>query len=145
MNNEKYINRTISVLYRYGQRYFTQMLKERQIPMEVGQLPFMMQVYRHPGISQDGISANAVMDKGTTAKCIKQLEISGLVVREMDEGDKRVNHVYPTEKALAIKGEVLKVIDELHAVLYKGFEPEEIGMANDFLERMKGNISDWLA
>jgi hypothetical protein len=59
--------------FRYGQRYFTQMLKERQIPMEVGQLPFMMQVYRHPGISQDGISANAVMDKGTTAKCIKQL------------------------------------------------------------------------
>lgn len=145
MNREKYLNRTISILYRYGQRFFAQMLKERQIPMEVGQLPFMMQVYRHPGISQDGISANAVMDKGTTAKNIKQLELAGLVVREIDEVDKRVNHIYPTEKALAIKGEVMAVIEALHAVLYKGFEPEEIAVANNLLERMKKNISDGLS
>ena len=45
-------NRFISMIYRYGQRIFARMLRQRQLPVEAGQLPFLFQVYRHPGITQ---------------------------------------------------------------------------------------------
>lgn len=142
--HDKWINRTISVLYRSGQRFFSQRLRELELPLEVGQLPFIMQVYRHPGITQDGIAMNAVMDKGTTARSIKQLEESGLIVREVDEKDRRVNHIYPTEKAYDIKKQVLDIIKDLHDVLYQGFSQDEIRYAISLLSRMKGNMAEYL-
>lgn len=141
---EQYINRTFSVLYRYGQRFFIQKLKEHKMPFEVGQFPFLMQVYRHPGITQEGISANAVMDKGTTARSIKQLEELGLVRREIDASDRRIHHIYPTPEAMAIKEQVIGVINDLHEILYKGFSKEEIDLVTSMTERMKANIADYL-
>lgn len=142
--SKQFVNRTISVLYRYGQRYFNQRLKSLSLPLEVGQLPFIMQVYRNPGITQDGISANAVMDKGTTAKAVKQLEKSGLILRETDPNDRRMNHIYPTQKALDIQEQILMIITELHEILYKGLSESEITIAISLLSKMKSNISEYL-
>lgn len=141
---EQFINRTISILYRHGQRYLTHKLKSCSLPLEVGQLPFIMEVYRHPGITQDGISANSAMDKGTTARALKQLEKSGLVIRKTGEKDRRVNHIFPTQKALDIKDQVLQVIKELHEVLYQGLGDDEITGAISLLNRIQTNIADYL-
>lgn len=137
---EKYINRTISILYRYNQRFFAQKLEEYSLPIEVGQIPALMQVYRHPGITQDEISSNAGIDKGTAARTVTQLEASGLVIRQTDERDRRVNHIFPTEEGINIKNQVFSVIGELHDILYQGFSECEIDEMYSMLERMKGNI-----
>ncbi len=137
-----FVNRTISVLYRYGQRYFTQKLKCLSLPLEVGQLPCIMQVFKYPGITQDGISGTTVMDKGTTARAVKQLEKSGLVVRNIDENDRRIHHIFPTQKALDIKDQVFEIIKELHEILYRGLSEEEIIQTSSLLGRMQTNIAD---
>ena len=134
------INRTISVLYRYSQQFFAEELARRGRPLQVGQLPFLMQVYRHPGITQEGIAQGACMDKGTTARGIAQLERAGLVRRETDENDRRVNHIFATEQALAVREEIHAVIDRLHEVLYTGFGTDEIEQASALLQRMRGNM-----
>jgi len=139
---EKFINRIISVLYRNNQRFFAQKLAQYSLPMEVGQIPSLVQVYRYPGITQDGISSNAGMDKGTVAHTVKQLEDAGLVTRQTDEKDRRVNHIFPTPKGLEIEGQVFQIIRELHEILYQGFEKSEIEKAISLLERMKNNISN---
>ncbi|HEX2927480.1 MAG TPA: MarR family winged helix-turn-helix transcriptional regulator [Ruminiclostridium sp.] len=140
---EQYVNRIVSVLYRHGQRFLARKFKEYSIPFEVGQFPFIMQVYRNPGITQEGISANAAMDKGTTAHNIKQLEKLGLVQREIDANDRRVNHIYPTPKALEVKDKVFKIIDELHGILYQGFSEEEIPLIISLLSRIKINMENY--
>lgn len=136
-----FINRNISILYRYGQRILAHKLKSSDLPLEVGQIPFIMQVYRNSGITQEGISTNAVMDKGTTARGVMKLEKAGLVRREVSQNDKRVNHIYPTEKAMEIQESILKILKEVHDILYKGLSPEEIDLAISLLNRMKDNIS----
>lgn len=140
----KYINRTISVLYRYNQRFFAQKLEEYSLPLEVGQIPALMQVYKHPGLTQDEISLNAGIDKGTAARTITQLENNSLVIRRTDEKDRRVNHIFATEKGIEIKPQVLKVIEELHEILYKGFNDREIDEMIIMLERMKNNIGSYI-
>lgn len=137
----KFINRTISILYRCNQRFFAQKLEDYSLPLEVGQIPSLMQVYQHPGITQDGISSNAGMDKGTVAHTVKQLEDAGLVFRQTDEKDRRVNHIFPTPGGLAIKEKLFQIIRELHEILYMGFESSEIDLAILLLERMKNNMN----
>ncbi len=138
------VNKTISTLYRYNQRFFSQKLREKNIPVELGHIPFLMQVYRHPGITQDGISAITGMDKGTTAKCIKQMEKLGFIVRKTDALDKRVNHVYITSLAMEFRDELFQMIEDLHSVLYQGFQEQDIETVNSFLEKMMDNVTSYL-
>lgn len=135
-----YINRTISVLYRYNQRFLAKKLEEYSLPLEVGQIPSLMQVYCNSGITQDGISCNAGLDKGTVARTVKQLEKAGLVSRETDKKDRRVNHIFATSKGLDIRDQVFQIINELHKILYQGFSDSEITEAISVLERMKDNM-----
>lgn len=140
----KFINNTISVMYRYNQRFFAQKLKQYSLPIEVGHIPTLMQVYRFPGITQDGISSNAGIDKGTVAHALKKLEDAGIVAREMDEKDRRVNHIFPTAKGLEIKEQVFQIIKELHVILYNGFSQSDIDEAISLLERMKSNMDGYI-
>jgi len=141
---EKYINRIISILYRYNQRFFARKLEEHSLPVELGQLPTLMQVYRHPGITQDGISANAGIDKGTVAHIIKQLEKTGMIERHTDSEDRRINHIFATDKGLECKEQIFRIIQELHQVLYRGFCETEVETAISILERMKKNMNDYI-
>lgn len=141
MTAETFINRIISILYRHNQRFLAQRLARFGLPLEVGQIPALIQSYRYPGISQDGIAANTALDKGTVARAVKQLEDAGLIYREVDERDRRVNHIYPTAKALELEEQVFRLIRELHDILYQGFGPQEIEEASSLLERMKNNMA----
>ena len=143
MTAETFINRIISILYRHNQRFLTQRLAQHALPLEVGQIPALIQAYRFPGISQDGIAANTALDKGTVARAVKQLEDAGFIYREVDERDRRVNHIYPTAKAQELEEQVFLLIRELHDILYQGFSPQEIDDANSLLERMKSNIANF--
>jgi DNA-binding MarR family transcriptional regulator len=134
----------VSILYRYNQRFFALKLEEFSLPIEVGQIPALMQIYRLPGIIQDEISSNAGIDKGTAARTLTQLESNGLVVRVTDERDRRVNHIFATEEGMKIKEKVFRVIEELHEILYHEFSEIEIDEAISMLERMKNNIGNYL-
>lgn len=141
---EKQISRVISRIYRQNLRFFYLKLREYELPLEVGHIPVIMQVYRNPGITQDGISANAHLDKGTTARCLKQLEETGVIRRETDAVDRRVNHIYSTDEGLKMKPEVFQIIEELHAVLYSGMSDEEIDGAVAAAKRMMANMNECL-
>ena len=141
---KKLINRTISVLYRHNQRYFTQKLAEYSLPIEVGQIPTLIQIYRNPGITQDGISSNAGIDKGTVAHIVKQLEKADIVTRQTDSEDRRVNHIFATPKGMESKEQLFQIIRELHEVLYQGFCDSDIAEAISLLERMRKNMDAYL-
>ena len=141
MLNERLVNRTISVLYRYNQQFFSRSLREAELPVDTGQLAPLIQAYRFPGITQDEIACAIGMDKGTTARALKVLEENGLVLRKTDENDRRINHIYPSEAALKIREKIFGIIQSLHDILYEGFDEQEIQQVIAALERMKGNIT----
>ncbi|HOR85927.1 MAG TPA: MarR family winged helix-turn-helix transcriptional regulator [Bacillota bacterium] len=139
---KEYINRIISILYRYNQRFFAQKLEEYSLPVEVGQLPTLIQIYKYPGITQDGISSNVGIDKGTVARTVNQLEHAGMVIRRTDEKDRRINHIFATPKGMEYRIYIFQIIEDLHEVLYQGFCGSKIEEAISMLERMKSNIDN---
>ncbi len=138
MNRAIPANKFISMIYRYTRRYFVRELQASQL--DAGQLPFLLHLYRAPGITQEQLSCALGMDKGTTARSVAQLEECGLAYRAPDEHDRRVNHVFPTPTALAREEALFAIVDRLHELLFEGFSPEERAQALSLIIRMKDNI-----
>lgn len=133
-------NYYISFLYRYGQRFFYQALRSRNIDIEVGQFPFFIQVLRHPGITQESICHRIGMDKGTTARGIQKLEAGGYLYREVDADDRRVQHLYATDKGSRLRQQVEEIIEDYHQVLYKDLTPQETTAVIALLQRMRSSV-----
>ncbi|MEG2204199.1 MAG: MarR family transcriptional regulator [Oscillospiraceae bacterium] len=133
-----YINRSLSILYRYGQRYLSSRLQEYEL--DVGQFPFLMRVYNHAGLTQEQMAAELGMDKGTVARGVAQLEARGLIRRRPDEHDRRINHVYPTERAEALHPAMRGIVNDLHAILYQELTEPEIARAAELIDRMTDHL-----
>lgn len=138
MNRAVPANKFISMIYRYTRRYFVRELQTFQL--DAGQLPFLLHLYRCPGVTQEQLSCALGMDKGTTARSVAQLEECGLAYRMPDEHDRRVNHVFPTAAALAREEALFTIVDRLHELLFEGFSSEERAQALSLIIRMKDNI-----
>jgi len=131
-------NRTISLIYRYGRRYLARELKP--ISIDVGQYPFLIAALRNPGITQEQISERLGMDRGTTARSVAALEEQGFITRETDKRDRRINHIYCTDKAQQLRDELYAISDRLHSAYMAGFSDEEKQQLGSMLLRMRDNI-----
>ncbi|CAG7619310.1 Transcriptional regulator SlyA [Paenibacillus solanacearum] len=135
------IPRWVSLLYRYGQMYVGERLKHYDIGK--GQYIFLNALYKQDGLSQEQISSDLKIDKGTTAKALKKLEAQGYVVRQVREEDKRSYRVFLTEKALLIKDDVRSVLVEWRNILTEGLTEEQKQLALELLERMGSNAAKY--
>ncbi len=136
-----FANGYVSILYRYSQRYFAQKLREDQLPLELGQLPCMLRVLREPGLTQETISAQLGMDKGTVARSLCTLEKSGLILRSEDPGDRRVNHIYPTSLATELFPVLQRYVTDYQEMLFRDFSPQDREKAMELLCRMRENVA----
>ena len=133
------IPRWISLLYRYGQMYIGEHLKAYDIGK--GQHIFLNALYKEDGLSQEELADYLKIDKSTTAKALKKLELQGYITRTVSEKDKRCNEVHLTEKALLIKEDVRKVLTDWRERLTHGLSEEEKQLAITILEKMGNNAA----
>ena len=95
---------------------------------------------RNPGITQEQISERLGMDRGTTARSVAALEEQGFIIRETDKRDRRINHIYATEKAEQLREQLYDVSDKLHSVYMADFTDEEKRQLSALLLKMRDNI-----
>ena len=99
--------------------------------------PFVMQICKNPGRSQEWLAKNMTLNKSTVARALTHLENKGYVRREADKNDKRALRVYPTERMLSVLSDVRKITDEWNERLCEGISSEELEIFSSVLERMK--------
>lgn len=140
MNEHRYtIPRWMSILYRTGQMYLANRFEHLDIGK--GQLIFLNALYRKDGLTQEEISYDLRIDKGTTAKALKKLEDQGYVTRTVRAADRRSYSVHLTDKALGIKDEVRKGFVEWRNILLQGLTDDEQEKMLDILEKMGRNAA----
>ena len=139
MKKREWVNGDISVVYRYGQQYFVERLEERGCRLKMGQMPSLLEIWEHPGVTQEGVCRSVGMDKGTTARAVKSLEEDGLVTRTVDPRDRRANRLALTPAGEALVPVLLQVTEEYHRWLFRGFSPEEEREATAYLLRLQNN------
>ena len=71
---------------------------------------------------------------------LDRMERSGLVSRKPSPTDRRAQLICLTDKARSLQQEYDRLSDEMNALYYRGFEPEEIRQLENYLQRILDNL-----
>jgi DNA-binding MarR family transcriptional regulator len=84
-------------------------IKLAPIDLKPAQLDVLMNLYRHPGMSQHDLARKLLVGRSNITMLLPQLEARGLLVREGDEKDKRILRLTLTEAGEALLMEALEI------------------------------------
>lgn len=137
MENYNSINRYNSVLHRMSQAFYDREMQHFQLGS--GQQFFLLRVAENPGISFQELAHSGSYDKATATRAVRKLEEEAYVRLECDACDKRVRHIYLTEKAEPVIKATRKSTQEWVQIVTAGFDEKEADAAVNLMERMMQN------
>ena len=136
-----YLGKYISLLNRHGMCFMNSHMSDWGLSS--GEHVFLFYLYNNDGSSQDEISKNLEIDKGTTARAIKKLENKEFVYRVDDDKDKRIKRVFLTKKAFEIRKDLLKLSEKWKDTLVCGFDDKEIELMETLIKKLVNNASNY--
>ena len=90
------MSRAVSIFDRLMKMYYDRGLADYEIGW--GQQFYVEYIYDHPGATPQEMAQCIRVDKGTLTKTIKKLTEVGYIRVTGDERDRRMKHLYLTEK-----------------------------------------------
>lgn len=136
------IGRWVSILDRLMKMYYDRGLAGSEIGW--GQQFYVEYIFDHPGASPQEMAEVIRVDKATLTKIIKKLTQIGYITVVPDEKDRRVKHLYLTEKAVPAAKQIKQIHGEFYAALSQGLSREELSAAEQTLQHMAENINQKL-
>jgi MarR family transcriptional regulator, transcriptional regulator for hemolysin len=92
------------------------------------------------GMAQAELARLLGLGKVATGSMIDRLESSGLVVRQADAFDRRINRIFVTAKGQAILERMVEVGRRLNGLVLHGLAPEQLAIADHVLTAIKRNL-----
>lgn len=132
--------KSFSIIYRHGKIIHERML--RQLNISGPQIWYLKEIHENPGISQEDISQDYHIDKGSVSRAVKKLSESGLVKIESNPEDKRAYRLFLTEKAENIYGCCTKQMRFMKRHIEKGMSGEEIETFRRLLAKVTENMAE---
>ncbi len=87
--------------------------------------PFVSNICRFPGSSQDALAERLCVDKTTVAHHLARLEEKGYIERRVSPEDARFRLVYPTRKALDLYPRLIEAYAAFYDGLLADLSPED--------------------
>lgn len=87
--------------------------------------PFVSNICRYPGSTQDALAEKLCADKTTVAHHLARLEDKGYIERRISKEDARYRLVYPTQKALDLYPQLREAYVAFYEGLLKNLSPED--------------------
>lgn len=112
------------------------------IPILSGQCDFFFVISQNEGISQKQLSQHMFVNKSTTAKAVKNLIKEGLVKKNKDKDDKRLEHLYLTPAGRAIAPQIERMFEENIAIAASNLSVEETSQLANILRKVLQNLID---
>jgi len=100
------------------------------------QIPYLMALYRLPGLSQEELARDLNVNKSSVTRQLASLEDKGYVRRVSAPQDKRTLLVYPTDKALALRDRLHVCFREWNDYLMEDFTEEEQAQLSVLMARI---------
>ena len=130
----KSVGRYLSILHRKTLVYLNKVLKPYHITG--AELPFLMYLYDHQGTSQEALSQYLSIDKASTTRAIQTLANKGLVIKQKDLNDRRMNHIFLTELALQMESSIKHVLDVANQNILKMLSVGQKTVLFDIFDQM---------
>ena len=113
-------------------------LATRLAPLDLkpAQLDVLMNLYRHPGMSQHDLARKLLVGRSNITMLLPQLETRGLLRRESDGKDKRILRLTLTDAGQTLLMEALKVHTAVIEMAMSQSTPAECDMIGDQMRKM---------
>lgn len=111
------------------------------VGLKIGQLDVLMNLYRHPGISQHDLARRLLVGRSNVTMLLPQLEADGLLRREGDEKDKRIMRISLTDEGEARLRQALQIYSALIEKVMAQSSPTQCDAMGEQMRR----ISEMLA
>lgn len=133
------LGRYVSIFDRLMKMYYDRGLSEFEIGW--GQQFYVEYLFDHPGATSQEMAECIRVDKATLTKMIKKLTEVGYIQAIGDERDRRVKHLYLTEKAIPAAQQIKSIHAEFYRTLHAGVSAEDVVLTEQTLQRMVENIN----
>lgn len=127
-------------LYRFTQNYTDMALKKFEL--SCGSYPFLLELNKNEGISQNQLSRELNVDKAMSARTISRLIDLGYVRKEEDSEDSRAYKLFLTDKARTIIPDIKDEIQRWILTITDGLDEHEKEMLTNLLERVLLNAKN---
>lgn len=107
------------------------------LDLKIGQLDVLMNLYRHPGMSQHDVARRLLVGRSNITMLLPQLETQGLLRRESDARDKRIMRLYLTETGEALLMKALKIYSALIERVMAQSSPTECDTMGEQMRRIE--------
>lgn len=106
------------------------------LDLKIAQLDMLMNLYRHPGLSQHDLARRLLVGRSSITMLLPQLEKQGLLRRESDENDRRVLRLYLTPDGEARLKQALAIYTELIDRVMAQSSPAECDAMGEQMRRI---------
>lgn len=110
--------------------------------LKPAQLDVLMNLHRHPGMSQHDLARRLLVGRSNITMLLPQLESRGLLRREGDEKDRRVLRLTLTEAGVSLLMEALKVHMGLIELAMSQSTPEQCDMIGEHMRKVADVLKD---
>lgn len=110
--------------------------------LKLAQLDVLMNLYRHPGMSQHELARRLLVGRSNITMLLPQLEARGILRRESDPKDKRVLRLSLTAEGVALLMRALKVYSGLIARVMAQSTPAECDAMGDQMRRISEMLKE---
>lgn len=132
--------RYITKILRSYKEYRREIIPPQVLP--IAQHKYVETIYKSPGITQEKLSDEFVVDKSTIARQLQQMEENGLIKREPLADDKRYRGVYPTQKLMELEPLIKKARCDYSKKLVEILSPEEQEELEHLLKKISEHIEE---
>ncbi|CAM4023316.1 MarR family winged helix-turn-helix transcriptional regulator [Lederbergia lenta] len=116
----------------------------KEYDLTKGQYLYLVRICENHGIIQEKLAEMIKVDRTTTARAIKKLEMNGFIEKKNDVNNKKVKKIYPTEKGNNVYTFIKKENDYSNTVALNGFSERDIDTLFQLLQRVRWNVEkDW--
>lgn len=133
------LGRCITILDRLMKMYYDHSLSDFDIGW--GQQFYIEYLYDHPGASAQEMVECIRVDKATLTKVIKKLTQIGYVEIVRSEKDKRIKHLFLTQKAIPAAKQIKEIHNHFYDAICDDLSVSDIQKTECTLERMMENIN----
>ncbi|PFV82901.1 MarR family transcriptional regulator [Bacillus sp. AFS059628] len=116
----------------------------KEYDLTKGQYLYLVRICENPGIIQEKLSEMIKVDRTTTARAIKKLEMNGFIEKKEDEHNKKIKRLFPTEKGRNVYPFIKRENEYSNTVALENFSEKEVETVFNLLQRVRKNIEkDW--
>jgi DNA-binding MarR family transcriptional regulator len=131
------VTKKIGFMYWHNRRLFASRVPHLIGP---GQASFLIHLSQDTEARQDALVAKIGVDKAIGTRVIRKLSEADYIRRRRDPENHRAYLISLSDKGVAMKSEILEVLDSINATLFENFSKKERKMTHKLLDRMIANI-----